>query len=273
MRHRNTLLAGIAALALIAGTGIASSQEAAKDQKAATQGKQPHAATEPMNHGAPGYTAQTDRKIGPSAQDEKPATGATRGNRAEEMGHLNKAEPRETNENKTERKDENKAAQTERKDEDKATQTEGNDENKAVQTEERREGAAERREGQDATKGERERTPASAERENRDRESATFERRRQEGNAWGMNVRLSSEQRTEIRSRVIEAQGAPRVTSVNFNIAVGTVVPRDSVEIVPVPETLVEIEPEWRGFLYFVYEDDVVIVNPGDMKIIAVVAV
>ena len=100
MRHRNTLLAGIAALALIAGTGIASSQEAAKDQKAATQGKQPHAATEPMNHGAPGYTAQTDRKIGPSAQDERPATGATRGNRAEEMGHLNKAEPRETNENK-----------------------------------------------------------------------------------------------------------------------------------------------------------------------------
>ena len=269
MRHRNTLLAGIAALALIAGTGIASSQEAAKDQKAATQGKEPHAATQPMHHGAPSNTAQTDRKIGPSAQD------ATRGNRAEEMGHPDKAEKREANENKatqTERKDENKATRTERKDEDKATQTERKDENKAVQTEERREGATERGEGQNATKGERERTPASAERENRDRESATSERRRQEGNASGMNVRLSSEQRTEIRSRVIEAQGAPRVTSVNFNIAVGTVVPRDSVEIAPVPETLVEIEPEWRGFLYFVYEDDVVIVNPGDMRIIAVVA-
>jgi hypothetical protein len=30
-------------------------------------------------------------------------------------------------------------------------------------------------------------------------------------------------------------------------------VPRGSVEIVPVPDALVEIEPEWRGFLYFVH--------------------
>ena len=35
--------------------------------------------------------------------------------------------------------------------------------------------------------------------------------------------------------------------------------------------TLVRIEPEWRGFLYFVYEDEVVIVSPDDMKIVAVV--
>lgn len=37
------------------------------------------------------------------------------------------------------------------------------------------------------------------------------------------------------------------------------------------PETLALIEPECRGFLYFVYEDEVVIVNPSDMKIVAVV--
>ena len=41
--------------------------------------------------------------------------------------------------------------------------------------------------------------------------------------------------------------------------------------VVPVPNTLVQIEPRWRGFLYFVYEDEVVIVNPHDMKIVAVV--
>ena len=34
--------------------------------------------------------------------------------------------------------------------------------------------------------------------------------------------------------------------------SVGTVIPRNGIEIVPVPETLVQIEPEWRGFLYFV---------------------
>jgi hypothetical protein len=42
------------------------------------------------------------------------------------------------------------------------------------------------------------------------------------------------------------------------------------VQIVPVPETLVSIEPEWRGYLYFVYEDEVVIVNPRYMRIVAV---
>jgi Protein of unknown function (DUF1236) len=54
-------------------------------------------------------------------------------------------------------------------------------------------------------------------------------------------------------------------------VTVGTVIPRSKIHVVPVPETLVRIEPEWRGFLYFVYEDEVVIVNPTDMKIVAVV--
>jgi len=36
---------------------------------------------------------------------------------------------------------------------------------------------------------------------------------------------------------------------------------------------LVQIEPEWRGFLYFVYENEVVIVNPRDMRVVAVVPV
>jgi hypothetical protein len=51
---------------------------------------------------------------------------------------------------------------------------------------------------------------------------------------------------------------------------VGTVVPRGSVEIVPVPDALVEIEPEWRGFLYFVYLEEIVLIDPGDMAVAAV---
>ena len=51
-------------------------------------------------------------------------------------------------------------------------------------------------------------------------------------------------------------------------MTVGTVIPRGRIHVVPVPETLVRIEPEWRGFLYFVYEDEVVVVNPRDMKIV-----
>jgi hypothetical protein len=40
---------------------------------------------------------------------------------------------------------------------------------------------------------------------------------------------------------------------------------------VPVPRTLVRIEPRWRGFPYFVWMDDVSIVNPHDTRIVAVV--
>jgi hypothetical protein len=87
----------------------------------------------------------------------------------------------------------------------------------------------------------------------------------------GVNVQLNEQQRTEIRTAVIYAHGAPWVSHVDFDVTVGTVIPRERIHVVPVPETLARIEPEWRGFLYFVYEDEVVIVNPSDMKIVAVV--
>lgn len=93
------------------------------------------------------------------------------------------------------------------------------------------------------------------------------------GSNAGANVKLSERQRTDIRKTIIDRRGAPRVGRVDFNVSVGTVIPRGRVHIVPVPETLVRIEPEWRGFLYFVYEDELVVVNPRDMRIVAVLAV
>jgi hypothetical protein len=72
---------------------------------------------------------------------------------------------------------------------------------------------------------------------------------------------------------VIRASGAPRLGHVDFDVTVGAVIPRDRIHVIAVPETLVQIEPEWRGFLYFVYEDEVVIVNPSDMRIVAVLPV
>jgi hypothetical protein len=92
-----------------------------------------------------------------------------------------------------------------------------------------------------------------------------------QGNASGMNVQLNEQQRNEIRTTVINARGAPRIGHVDFDVTVGTVIPRGKIQVVPVPETLVRVEPEWRGLLYFVYEDEIVIVNPNDMKIVAVV--
>jgi hypothetical protein len=85
------------------------------------------------------------------------------------------------------------------------------------------------------------------------------------------NVSLTTEQKTVIRSKVLTSS-APRVTNVNFDIRVGTVVPR-SVRIAPVPVTLIEIEPTWRGYMYFVYADEIIIVEPRTLQIVAVLQV
>ena len=91
-----------------------------------------------------------------------------------------------------------------------------------------------------------------------------------QGNVSGFNGTLTDEQRTRIRSRAIGARGAPRVDHVGFDVAVGTAIPRGHIHVAPVPRYLVQIDPAWRGFLYFVHEDEVVIVNPRDMRIVAV---
>lgn len=106
---------------------------------------------------------------------------------------------------------------------------------------------------------------------NMQRGTETNENARENGRAEGGNVQLSEQQRTQIRTTVINGRNAPRVGHVDFDVKVGTAIPRGKVHVVPVPETLVRIEPQWRGFLYFVYEDEVVIVDPHDYKIVAVV--
>jgi peptidoglycan hydrolase-like protein with peptidoglycan-binding domain len=83
------------------------------------------------------------------------------------------------------------------------------------------------------------------------------------------NVRLSVEQRTKIRQTVLSRSDVPRVDRVNFSISVGTVVP-SHVRIVEVPPALIEIHPQWRGYSYFVVQEEIVIVD-RDHRIVATV--
>ena len=80
------------------------------------------------------------------------------------------------------------------------------------------------------------------------------------------NVSLTTEQKTTFRN------SGPKVTSVNFNIRVGVAVPR-TVKFAPVPASIIEIQPAWRGYMYFVYEDEIIIVHPRTLKIVAVIEV
>ncbi len=85
------------------------------------------------------------------------------------------------------------------------------------------------------------------------------------------SVSLTTEQKTTIRQKVLTSS-APRVEHVNFDIKVGVVVPR-TVRIAPLPTTIVEIEPEWRGYMYFVRGDEIIVVEPGSLRIVAVLEV
>ena len=97
-----------------------------------------------------------------------------------------------------------------------------------------------------------------------------------QGNASGQTQgqhQLSEEQRTHIRQTLIDPRGARRVGHVDFNVRTGTQIPRDQIDLIQVPDTLVQIDPEWQGFLYFIYEDEIVVVDPNDMEIVAVLPV
>jgi hypothetical protein len=80
---------------------------------------------------------------------------------------------------------------------------------------------------------------------------------------------MTSEQRTKIRETVVSK--GPRVSNVNFSISVGTVVP-SSVRVVAVPAVLIDIHPEWRGFMYFIVGDQIIIVDRSH-RIVAVLEV
>ncbi|MDB5601448.1 MAG: hypothetical protein JWN71_3492 [Xanthobacteraceae bacterium] len=84
-------------------------------------------------------------------------------------------------------------------------------------------------------------------------------------------VSLSTEQRTKIRTTVLQQSNAPRVSKVDFQISVGTRVPK-TVRAVTLPTTVVEVYPQWRGFLYFIVGDEIVVVEPNTMEIVAVLS-
>jgi peptidoglycan hydrolase-like protein with peptidoglycan-binding domain len=83
-------------------------------------------------------------------------------------------------------------------------------------------------------------------------------------------VNLTSQQRTRIQQTVLAGNNVPRVNNVNFAISTGTVVPT-SVRVVDVGPELIQINPQWRGYKYFVVHDDIVIVD-NSRKIVSVVS-
>jgi hypothetical protein len=89
--------------------------------------------------------------------------------------------------------------------------------------------------------------------------------------ARGGSVQLSEDQRSQIKTVIGHGRG-PRLSrsDVNFSISVGTRVPR-SVHFVTLPSEIVRIVPQYRGYEYFLVEDEIVIIDPQTLEIVAVI--
>ncbi|MDE2329828.1 MAG: DUF1236 domain-containing protein [Bradyrhizobium sp.] len=231
----NRLMISVAVFALMAGTGLANAQGGGMGREAPSA-TQPGGAT--SEHGTSGGQMNHD-----AARPEMKSTQSetkSRNQHAEESKQGSKNKTLSSEENAEKGKTVGQSMKNEGR-EDKNAQHEGREKNKNAQrNDERMNSEAEGKTGRDSQ------TVGQA----------------------GAGAKLSTEQRTRIMSVIREQRVAP-VTHVNFAIAVGTRVPRD-VTFHRLPTEVVSIYPEWRGYEYILVGEQIVVIDPRSLEIVAV---
>jgi Protein of unknown function (DUF1236) len=85
----------------------------------------------------------------------------------------------------------------------------------------------------------------------------------------GANVQLSQDQRTKIKDIVVKDRNVARIPSAEFNVRVGVAVPR-TVHVAALPPEVVTLVPEYRGFEYVIVGEQLLIIDPNTMEIVAI---
>jgi Protein of unknown function (DUF1236) len=86
----------------------------------------------------------------------------------------------------------------------------------------------------------------------------------------GAPAALSAEQHAKIWS-TLRGEKAERLTNVEFSTTVGGVIPR-TVHLYRLPVSIVEYAPQYRGYEYILVGDEILIVDPRTLRIVAVIA-
>jgi hypothetical protein len=265
MRNRqHTLLAGVATLALFVASGMAFAQQNQQEQKGAAQsnmqsqhgaqatknkaasqgvknqGAQQGKNQSAKNQSAKNQSAMSKQSSGQNARKESKMQSKQTGAAADMTGKSNAGKGEKSANRSTQQLKQNKGASTAKTTQSKTGQFANQPQLQGLQ-------GSTRAPMQGATTNER------------------------VGGA--ANVSLNEQQRTQIRETVINSRSAPRVSNVDFSVNVGTAVPRGHIHLVRVPETLIRIEPRWRHYLYFVFNNEIVIVEPRTMRIVQVLPV
>ena len=86
----------------------------------------------------------------------------------------------------------------------------------------------------------------------------------------GAPAALSAEQHTKFRD-ALRGEKAERLTDVHFSTTVGEVIP-GTVHLYVLPVSVAEYAPQYRDYEYIQVGDEILIVNPRTMRIMAVIA-
>jgi hypothetical protein len=269
---KSKLLLATALASLLASAGIAGAQgtneQGHKGPGAAAPSTQ--RAQSPSEHAQPGNrmgqserSPSNNRTTNPSAQDEKNRTknssAQNETNRTQNPSAQNErnrmAHPSAQNGQNERSRTKNPSAQNERnRTQNPSAQNEKNRmQNPSAQNERNR----------------MERNPSATE-----NERGTAASRQGTSENRGASA-LSTEQRSRIRTTVLGERNAPRIaqSDININLRVGARIPRDRLHIrpLPLPQTVVEVEPRWRGYDYFLVGNEIVVVEPNTFEIVAII--
>jgi Protein of unknown function (DUF1236) len=92
-----------------------------------------------------------------------------------------------------------------------------------------------------------------------------------QGQLQDRNVGASASLTAEQRARIHEAIAAQKVEpakNLNIQVSVGAIVPK-SATLHPLPESTVQIQPAWRGHMYLLVGDEILIVEPRSLRVVA----
>ncbi len=236
---RKNLLMSVSAIALIASAGIVAAQEKGGMGGSSTQAPQQSSPAQPSSPSAqPGGSemrggGEMKGRSGTTGQGTETKGGAEpKGGQAEQQRMDQKGNrPQRAQE---QRQQDQKGAQDQRQ----------NQRDNRAQDKSDHKGAADSKSRKDNTTG----------------QGAA-------GSSGGAS--LTTEQRTKISTTIKQTNVRP-VTNVSFNVSVGTVVPR-SVTLHALPASVIEVYPDWRPYRFILVGDEIVIIEPGTYRIIAVI--
>jgi hypothetical protein len=238
---RNELLVTVAMTTLIGCTSFAVAQNAGREGGAMqSQGAQQHQMGNPSPAGSPGG-AMSSPSGGNAQTESTPSTSGPQGS-GEQNKSFSQEEPNKSSTAPKGQQNKN-VSQEERN---KSSPQRGTEEHGAQNSES---GHAGTNETQERT-GQAQQNGAS-------------------GRSGAAPVQLSEQQRTKIKDIVVSDHNVARVNNANFNVSVGVTVPR-TVHVAVLPPEVVTIVPEYRGFEYVVVGDQLLIIDPNTLEIVAI---